>query len=103
MTSETIANLSSSETIANLSSSISNAIVAIAAIVAAVFAAKGVNAYRNELLVKDQYDLVLSCINHRYFPLPPLGILCYTLGQEVPPYAQASEGSRMHGGRQSGS
>lgn len=46
-----------SETFVNITSSISDAIVAIAAIVAAIFAVKGVDSYRKEFAVKDQYEL----------------------------------------------
>lgn len=46
-----------SQTFANIATAISAIVVAIAAIVAAVFARKGVNTYRREFVVKDQYDL----------------------------------------------
>ena len=55
-----------SETFANLASALSDAIVAIAAGVAAFFAVKGVNTYRGELFVKDEYELARRLIHHIY-------------------------------------
>lgn len=55
-----------SETFANIASSISSAIVAVAAIVAAVFAQKGINTYRDEFLVKDQYELAKRLLHAVY-------------------------------------